>query len=156
MDTSGRDVYRNILIQVCCRVKCFMYPHHLNRRKNFFTGRVTEHWHEQEHREAVKLWSLLLGELPKLPGRSPGHPAVGGPAGPEVLPASATLRHLKNVHLSPIHTEFCMCLYISPGFHSVCVPWNDRLSLFCGVFRPAAGGSSPETFHSTKFVKFQF
>jgi len=27
-----------------------------------------------------RLWGLLLGDLQKLPGRGPGHPALGGPA----------------------------------------------------------------------------
>ena len=30
---------------------------------------------------AQRLWGLLLGDLPELPGRGPGHPALGVPAG---------------------------------------------------------------------------
>ena len=30
---------------------------------------------------AQRLWDLLLGDLPELPGCSPGHPALGVPAG---------------------------------------------------------------------------
>jgi len=36
-----------------------------------------EHWHRL-------LWGLLLGDLPKLPGHDPGHPALGVPAGAAV------------------------------------------------------------------------
>jgi len=30
---------------------------------------------------AQRLWGLLLGDLPELPGCGPGHPALGVPAG---------------------------------------------------------------------------
>ena len=30
---------------------------------------------------AQRLWGLLLGDLPEPPGRGPGHPALGVPAG---------------------------------------------------------------------------
>jgi len=30
---------------------------------------------------AQRLWDLLLGDLPKPPQHSPGHPALGAPAG---------------------------------------------------------------------------
>ena len=35
---------------------------------------------------AQRLWGLLLGDLPELPGRGPGHPALGVPAGAGVGP----------------------------------------------------------------------
>jgi len=35
---------------------------------------------------AQKLWGLLLGDLQKSPGHSPGHPALGVPAGAGVGP----------------------------------------------------------------------
>ena len=45
---------------------------------------------------AQRLWGLLLGDLPELSGRSPGHPALGVPAGAGAgaegrLPTSAVL-----------------------------------------------------------------
>ena len=34
---------------------------------------------------AQRLWGLLLGDLPELPGCGPGHPALGVPAGAVVV-----------------------------------------------------------------------
>ena len=64
-------------------------------------ARTRDHGHKLEHRRfplntrspsvlcsdgalaqaAQRLWGLLLGDLPELPGRGPGHPALGVPAG---------------------------------------------------------------------------
>ena len=35
---------------------------------------------------AQRLWGLLLGNMPKLPGRGPVHPALGTPAGGRLEP----------------------------------------------------------------------
>jgi len=52
----------------------------LNTRKEFCAVWMTVHW----HRLSKRLWSLLLGDLPKLCGYGPGHAALGVCAGAEL------------------------------------------------------------------------
>lgn len=48
----------------------------LSTRKPFCAVRMMERWHRLPRR----LWSVLLGDVRKVPGRGPGQAAVGVPA----------------------------------------------------------------------------
>lgn len=51
------------------------------------------------------LWSPLLGDLQKLPGHRPGHPALGGPAGAGVGPDAP--RSPDSLSHFALNAQFC-------------------------------------------------